>query len=70
MNYRSHLDGVRFGSWSFREVLDRLLSIASSPVRQALKGEPLGHASALVEKACQVQNIFLHYTGTLVFSYL
>ena len=60
MNYRSHLDGVRFGSWSFREVLDRLLSIASSPVRQALKGEPVGHASELVEKACQVINYVIN----------
>jgi hypothetical protein len=55
MNYRSHLDGVRFGSWSFREVLDRLLAIASSPVKQALKGEPVSHSTELVEKACQVK---------------
>ena len=63
MNYRSHLDGVRFGSWSFREVLDRLLSIASCPVKQALKGEPVGHASELVEKACQVS---FQYTMSLL----
>ena len=27
MNFRSHMDGIRFGSWTFREVLDRLLAI-------------------------------------------
>ena len=27
MNFRSHMDGIRFASWTFREVLDRLLSI-------------------------------------------
>ena len=41
MNYQSHLDGARFASWSFREVLDRLLRIVSLPVKQALRGEPI-----------------------------
>ena len=54
MNFRSHMDGIRFGSWTFREVLDRLLSIASSPVKQALKGEASTHSKELVEKSCLV----------------
>ena len=37
MNFRSHMDGIRFGSWTFREVLDRLLAISAAPVKQTLK---------------------------------
>ena len=37
MSYQSNFEGVRFASWSFREVLDRLLAIVSQPVKQALK---------------------------------
>ena len=54
MNYQSHLDGARFASWSFREVLDRLLRIVSLPVKQALRGEPILFSRDLEEKACQV----------------
>ena len=54
MNYQGHLEGIRFGSWSFREVLDRLLAIASLPVRQALKGEQRAFSKELEEKSCQV----------------
>ena len=54
MNYQSHLDGVRFASWSFREVLDRLLRIVSLPVKQALRGEPILFSRDLEEKACHL----------------
>lgn len=54
MNYQSHLDGVRFASWSFREVLDRLLRIVSLPVKQALRGETILFSRDLEEKACQL----------------
>jgi E3 ubiquitin-protein ligase MYCBP2 len=55
MNFRSHMDGIRFGSWTFREVLDRLLAIASIPVKQALKGDTTTiYSKELVEKSCQV----------------
>jgi E3 ubiquitin-protein ligase MYCBP2 len=54
MNYQSHLDGVRFASWSFREVLDRLLEIVSLPVKQGLRGEPIVFSRDLEEKACHV----------------
>eukprot|EP00094_Tigriopus_californicus_P010528 TCALIF_10156-PA protein Name:"Similar to MYCBP2 E3 ubiquitin-protein ligase MYCBP2 (Homo sapiens)" AED:0.02 eAED:0.04 QI:14/0.77/0.5/1/0.88/0.8/10/0/4914 len=54
MNYQSHLDGVKFASWSFREVLDRLLAIVSLPVKQALRGEPIGFSRQLEEKSGQV----------------
>ena len=45
---------VRFGSWTFREVLDRLLVIASLPVKQALKGESVSHSLELVDVSCRV----------------
>lgn len=54
MNYQSHLDGIRFASWSFREVLDRLLNIVSLPVKQSLKGEQICYSKDLEEKACHV----------------
>ena len=54
MNYQSHLEGVRFASWSFREVLDRLLAIVSLPVKQMLKGEPFSFSRELEEKSCHV----------------
>ena len=54
MNYQSHLEGVRFASWSFREVLDRLLNIVSLPVKQALKGEAVSVSRELEEKSCHV----------------
>ena len=54
MNFKVHQDGLKFSSWTFREVLDRLLVIASQPVKQALKGEPVSFSKDLVEKACQV----------------
>eukprot|EP00095_Tigriopus_kingsejongensis_P005847 maker-scaffold697_size109876-snap-gene-0.24 protein:Tk05847 transcript:maker-scaffold697_size109876-snap-gene-0.24-mRNA-1 annotation:"e3 ubiquitin-protein ligase mycbp2 isoform x1" len=54
MSYQSHVEGVKFASWSFREVLDRLLCIVSLPVKQMLKGEPIGFSKQLEEKSCQV----------------
>ena len=58
MNFRSHMDGIRFGSWTFREVLDRLLTIASAPVKSALKpgaaADQSGYSKELVEKSCLV----------------
>ena len=57
MNFRNHTEGPRFGSWTFREVLDRLLGIACSPVKQALKGETaIVHSKELVENCCQLIN--------------
>ena len=42
MNFRVHQDGAKYSAWTFRDVLDRLLVIASQPVKQALK-ESLCH---------------------------
>ena len=55
MNFRISQDGpVRFESWTFRDVLDRLLVIASLPVKQALKGECVSYSANLVDVACRV----------------
>ena len=55
MNFRVHQDGgAKYSAWTFRDVLDRLLVIASQPVKQALKGEPVSFSRSLVEKAAQV----------------
>ena len=53
MNFRSHLDGIRFASWTFREVLDRLLAIAAAPVKSVTKNEH-NYSKELVEKSCLV----------------
>lgn len=55
MNFRITQDGpVRYESWTFRDVLDRLLIIASIPVKQALKGECSTYSPMLIEIACRV----------------
>lgn len=36
MTQRTELEGALVGSWSFREVLDKLLLIVVVPVRQTL----------------------------------
>ena len=60
MNFRvgqdscSGFSGKFSPAWTFRDVLDRLLVIASQPVKQALKGEPVAFSRSLVEKASQV----------------
>uniref|UniRef100_A0A0K2UH48 RCR-type E3 ubiquitin transferase n=1 Tax=Lepeophtheirus salmonis TaxID=72036 RepID=A0A0K2UH48_LEPSM len=54
MNYLSHGENLRYGSWSFREVLDRLLNIGSLSIKQNLHGEPQSFSPELVEKACKV----------------
>ena len=38
MNYQSQGEATKFGSWSFTDVLTKLLDIVSQPVLQALKG--------------------------------
>jgi E3 ubiquitin-protein ligase MYCBP2 len=54
MGFQSHHEGARFSSWTFREVLDRLLAIVSLPVKQAMKGEVVTYSRELEEKSCQV----------------
>ena len=70
MNFRINQDGpVRFESWTFRDVLERLLVIASLPVKQALKGEPVIYSQMLVEVACRVvSNVISELANQTVFS--
>ena len=70
MNLKINLDGpVRFESWTFRDVLDRLLVIASLPVKQALKGECVSYSSMLVEVACRVvSNVISELANQTAFS--
>lgn len=41
-------------SWTFKDVLERLLIVASSPVSQALLGKSVTFSDGLVVKSCQV----------------
>ena len=70
MNFRINHDGlVRFESWTFRDVLERLLVIASLPVKQALKGETATYSQMLVEVACRVvSNVISELANQTVFS--
>ena len=55
MNYQSHSEAVKFGSWTFEDVLSKLLNIVSEPVEHALKtGVVLRTSEDLVNKSCRL----------------
>jgi E3 ubiquitin-protein ligase MYCBP2 len=54
MNYQSQVEAVRFGSWTFPDVLGKLLNIVCLPVRQCLQNQKISHSGELVSKACRL----------------
>ncbi|CAL4105683.1 unnamed protein product, partial [Meganyctiphanes norvegica] len=52
MTYKIHVDAGVGAVWTFREVLDRLLSVACEGVRQALRSERTQPLPALVHNTC------------------
>ncbi|CAI9731993.1 E3 ubiquitin-protein ligase MYCBP2-like [Octopus vulgaris] len=52
MTYRTEVEGIGSGHTSFKEVLDRLLLIATVPIRQALNKEPASYPQILVTNTC------------------
>ena len=70
MSCKINQDGpVRFETWTFRDVLDRLLVIASLPVKQALKGECVAYSPMLVEVSCRViSNVISELANQTAFS--
>ena len=58
MNYQSQAEAVRFGAWTFPDVLHKLLNIVTVPVRQSLQNQQQRTSAAcpseLVAKACRL----------------
>ncbi|CAH1777009.1 unnamed protein product [Owenia fusiformis] len=54
MRYNTQMEGVVSGNCSFKEFLDKLLTIAVLPVRQALYGEPVTYPESLVSNTCSL----------------
>ena len=54
MLYCSQVEGHAFFHRSWRSVLDRLLSIAAGPVRQALNNQSVSWSDQLVRHACRL----------------
>jgi len=54
MNYHSQSEAVKFGAWNFGDVLNRLLTIVSLPINEALQNEKVSYTKDLVNKTCRL----------------
>jgi E3 ubiquitin-protein ligase MYCBP2 len=55
MNYQSNTEAVKFGSWTFEDVLSKLLNIVTEPVEHSLKTGVVSDTSHdLVNKSCRL----------------
>ena len=54
MNYHSQAEAVKYGSWIFGDVLNRLLTIVTLPISEALQGDKVSYSKELMNKTCRL----------------
>ena len=54
MNYHSQAEAVKYGSWAFTDVLNRLLTIVTLPISEGLQGEKVSYSKELMNKTCRL----------------
>ena len=54
MNYHSQSEAVKFEAWNFGDVLNRLLTIVSLHINEALQNERVSYSKDLVNKTCRL----------------
>ena len=54
MNYHSQSEAVKYGSLIFSDVLNRLLTIVTLPVSEALQAEKISYSKELMNKTCRL----------------